>query len=217
MADFEKINRSQWAREEYFAHYFSQVPCTYSMTVSVDITSVRKRGLRLYPTMLYVLAQSVNRHSEFRAGWDQDGELGVFTVMHPSYTVFHQDTETFSNLWTEYTPSYPQFCAAYAQDIRTYGKIHRMEPKPDTPPNSFPVSMLPWVELEGFHLDLEKGFSYLTPIFTMGKFREEAGRILLPLSVQVHHAVCDGFHVSRLILEVRQALQECRFAECAEG
>ena len=27
-------------------------------------------------------------------------------------------------------------------------------------------------------------------------------RVLLPLAVQVHHAVCDGFHLSRLIADV---------------
>lgn len=35
---FEKIDRDTWARKEYFEHYFSNVPCTYSMTVKLDIT-----------------------------------------------------------------------------------------------------------------------------------------------------------------------------------
>ena len=36
----------------------------------------------------------------------------------------------------------------------------------------------------------------------MGRFRQEGERVLLPLAVQVHHAVCDGFHLSRLIADV---------------
>ena len=31
------------------------------------------------------------------------------------------------------------------------------------------------------------------PGFTMAKFQQEGDRVLLPVSVQVHHAVCDGF------------------------
>lgn len=44
MADFTPVDRSSWSREPWFAHYFSQVPCTYSMTVSLDITPIRQRG-----------------------------------------------------------------------------------------------------------------------------------------------------------------------------
>ena len=36
---------------------------------------------------------------------------------------------------------------------------------------------------------------FLLPIFTMGKFFERDGKRLLPLAIQVHHAVCDGYHL----------------------
>lgn len=29
---FEKIDRSSWKRNEYFEHYFTNIPCTYSIT-----------------------------------------------------------------------------------------------------------------------------------------------------------------------------------------
>lgn len=57
------------------------------------------------------------------------------------------------------------------------------------------MSMVPWASFEAFHLNLQKGYDYLPPIFTMGRFHEEGGKVLLPLAVQVHHAVCDGFHL----------------------
>lgn len=37
------------------------------------------------------------------------------------------------------------------------------------------------------------------PVFTMAKFQQEGDRVLLPVSVQIHHAVCDGFHAARFI------------------
>ena len=40
---FEKIDKNSWNRKEYFDHYFASVPCTYSMTVKVDITQIIKR------------------------------------------------------------------------------------------------------------------------------------------------------------------------------
>lgn len=63
---FEKVDSNSWERKEYFEHYFSNVPCTYSMTVKVDITKIIEKQMKLYPAMLYYIATIVNRHSEFR-------------------------------------------------------------------------------------------------------------------------------------------------------
>ena len=188
---FEKIDRSSWKRNEYFEHYFTNVPCTYSMTVKLDITQIKKKRMKLYPAMLYYLATIVNRHSEFRTAINQAGELGTYDEMIPSYTIFHEDTETFSNLWTPYIPDFEAFSMAYANDMQRYGSNYGMIGKPDVPENVFNVSMIPWSTFDGFNLNLQKGYDYLIPIFTMGKYYQENGRTILPLAIQVHHAVCD--------------------------
>ena len=203
---FEKIDRSSWKRNEYFEHYFTNVPCTYSMTVKLDITQIKKKRMKLYPAMLYYLATIVNCHSEFRTAINQEGELGIYDEMIPSYTIFHEDTETFSDLWTEYMPNIEAFSRACENDIQLYGSNHGMIGKPDAPENVFTVSMIPWSTFESFNLNLQKGYDYLIPIFTLGKYYEEDGSIVLPLAVQVHHAVCDGFHICRFVNELQELI-----------
>ena len=78
-----------------------------------------------------------------------------------------------------------------------------MTGNPGVPENIFTVSMIPWTTFEGFNLNLQKGYNYLLPIFTLGKYFQEKGRTLLPLAIQVHHAVCDGFHICRFINELQ--------------
>lgn len=146
---FEVIDINGWKRREYFEHYFTNIPCTYSMTVKLDITQIKKKRMKLYPAMLYYLATIVNRHSEFRTAINQAGELGIYDEMIPSYTVFHEDTETFSNLWTEYMPNIEKFSRAYENDIRLYGSNYGMIGKPDVPENVFTVSMIPWSTFDG--------------------------------------------------------------------
>lgn len=196
---FTPIDQAHWARKEYFDHYFSHVPCTYSAVFKLDITRLRRQGRKLYPTMLYHITTEVNRWKEFRTALDSTGRLGFYDQMHPCYTIFHKESETFSNLWTEYSPDYETFCEAYRRDMDKYGKNSGLVIKPGTPENTFPVSMLPWASFEGFNLNLQKGYDFLLPIFTMGRYYEEGGRTLLPLAVQVHHAVCDGFHLCRFV------------------
>lgn len=206
--EFRVIDQQQWGRREYFEHYTAAVPCTYSMCVRLDITALVKAEVKLYPAMLYALTTIVNRHEEFRTAYNPQGQVGVFSQMMPCYTVFHRDSELFSNLWTEFSPNYTQFLHAYQQDLAAYGQVQRMEAKPGTPANTFPVSMIPWTTFEGFHLHLQKGYEYLLPIFTMGQYQSEGGRYWLPLSVQVHHGVCDGFHVCRFIRELQELVED---------
>ena len=203
---FKIIDRENWSRKEYFEHYFSNVPYTYSMTTKLDITKIIESKKKLYPAMLYYLTTIVNRHVEFRIAFNKDNELGAYDEMLPCYTIFHKDTETFSNLWTVYCKDYEEFYKMYENDLRQYGNQKGMFGKPDVPDNCFTVSMIPWVSFEGFNLNLQKGYDYLLPIFTMGKYYEENGRILLPLAIQVHHAVCDGFHLCRFINELQELI-----------
>ena len=203
---FRLINKTNWTRKEIFDHYFSNIPCTYSITTKIDITKIRKANLKLYPTMLYCLTTIANRHDEFKTSFNEEGLLGIYTELCPCYTIFHKDTETFSNLWTQYVPSLSEFRAAYEKDLSIYGQQHAFIAKPNLPPNYFTVSMLPWTSFEGFNLNLQKGYDYLKPIFTMGKYFQEDHKILLPIAIQVHHAVCDGFHVCRFINELQELL-----------
>lgn len=205
--NFNIINKDHWGRKEYFDHYFSEIPCTYSMTVKLDITKIKNSDRKLYPTMLYFITKVVNRHSEFRTTFDVDGNLGIFDKMLPCYTVFNKETETFTNIWTEYSDDYNVFCKLYEKDIDMFSSEKKMIAKPDIPENNFPVSMIPWTTFEGFNLNLQKGYGYLLPIFTMGKCYIESGRYILPLAIQVHHAVCDGFHVSRFVNELQELIE----------
>ncbi|MCI7473280.1 MAG: type A chloramphenicol O-acetyltransferase [Clostridiales bacterium] len=202
--EFHPIHLDSWARREHFEHYLTEVPCTYSLTAKLDITPLVEAGVKLYPTMLHLLARAVNRHPEFRMDFDADGNLGCYTTVHPCYTIFHKDSETFSNLWTAYIADYEAFCRAYRQDQQQYGGNHSMMAKPDVPPNAFPVSMLPWESFDGFQLNLQKGYRYLLPIFTMGRYEREGERCRMPISIQVHHGACDGFHVCRLLSELKE-------------
>ena len=79
--------------------------------------------------MLYGITTIVNRHEEFRTAQNDNGEVGIYSDMIPCYTIFHKDTETFSNLWTEYDPDYQRFRKAYEDDLSQYGEVQGMNGK----------------------------------------------------------------------------------------
>lgn len=205
---FKKININNWNRKEYFEHYFSNIPCTYSMTIKLDITKIKSKNIKLYPTMLYYITNIVNKHDEFKTAFNENNELGIYDEMIPCYTIFHKDTKTFSNIWTKYTPNINDFYDEYENDLKQYGNKKELNAKPNIPSNIFNVSMIPWTTFESFNLNLQKGYTYLSPIFTLGRYYKADERFLMPLYIQVHHAVCDGFHVCQFLNELQDLINK---------
>ncbi len=209
-----KVDMEQYPRREHYEHYLHHVRCGYGMTVQLDVTDLagwtKAQGVSFYAAEIYLLARLVNRHPEFRMCRNEAGDLGYWECSHPSYTVFHPETETFSVLWTEYAEDFSDFYRNYQADLLAYGGNPGFEGKPGTPPNTFDVSSIPWAHYTDFHLDLFDGGGYLLPIFTLGQYAEVNGRRLLPVTAQVHHAVCDGYHLSRFFRELQQLAEESR-------
>ena len=204
------VDMEHWARSEHFRHYLDAVNCRYGMTDTLDITeflpALKAKGGKFYPAVIYLLARCVNARAEFRMSLDEQGRLFYYDRLDPSYTIFHQDTETFSCLWTSYTDCFADFQQSYLEDVKNFGGCHAMAAKPAG--QTIDISCLPWRSFSEFHLDLPDARRFLLPIFTIGRYFERDGRTLLPLSVQVHHAVCDGFHLCRLFDDCQQLIDQ---------
>lgn len=50
---FTKIDINNWTRKEYFDHYFDNTPCTYSMTVKLDISKLKKDGKIISDSLIW--------------------------------------------------------------------------------------------------------------------------------------------------------------------
>ncbi len=64
------------------------------------------------------------------------------------------------------------------------------------------------VSFTSFDLNVANMDNFFAPVFTMGKYYTQGDKVLMPLAIQVHHAVCDGFHVGRMLNELQQYCDE---------
>lgn len=204
------VDLSQWGRKEHFEAFQSFAQCTFSQTVQLDITSllktVKQNGYKFYPTFIYIISRLVNKHAEFRMAM-KDGELVIWDSVNPGYTIFHEQTETFSSLWSYYHKDINHFLKTYSEDIAQYGDDLAYFPK-EFIENMFFVSANPWVSFTSFNLNVANINNFFAPVFTIGKYYTQGDKVLMPLAIQVHHAVCDGFHVGRLLNEIQQYCDE---------
>lgn len=198
---FHLIDIDSWPRKEFYEHFINEVVCSYSLTVNLDITALK--GERLYPAMIWLLTKTVNEMPEFRTSLTEEG-LGIYDSMHPMYTVFNKENKNFSGIWSYFSEEYAEFLRSYDADAREYSKSTRYAPKKGTPPNSFNISMAPWTTFTSFNINVYDEGKFLLPIFTMGKHFEQDGKRLLPLAIQAHHAVCDGYHIGLFVEKLQK-------------
>ena len=200
---FNLIDIENWDRKEYYEHFISEVVCTYSVAVNLDITPLQ--GQRLYPAMIWLLTKTVNEMPQFRTSLTKEG-LGIYDSMHPMYTLFNKESKTFSGIWSYFSEDYDEFLKRYVADEKEYSKSTRYAPKDGTPENSFNISMVPWLEFTSLNINVFDDGKFLLPIFTMGKYFERDEKRLLPLAIQVHHAVCDGYHVGLFVEKLQEKI-----------
>lgn len=203
---FEKLNLETWERGPVFRHFIRELRCVMSLTAEVDITDflrvLHERGYRFYPAMMWVVSSAVNSREEFRLGYDAQGNPGIWDYVSPYYADFHKGDEKFVKLATEYHPDFRIFYGRFLEDVQRFRKMRGFDLK-ELPPNTFDVSCLPWVRYKSFDIHVFDSGTYLAPVITWGKYAEDCrGRIQLPLTMNIHHAAADGFHLCRFFSDV---------------
>ncbi|HIZ09928.1 MAG TPA: hypothetical protein H9726_05510 [Candidatus Borkfalkia avicola] len=206
--NYEIINTETWERGELFRFYIEKLRNVMSMTVDTDVTKlvsfVRAHGLKFYPAMMWAVSKAVNGRAEFRYGW-KDGDLVRWDYVSPYYADFHGEDERFVKLVTEYSGDLSEFHARFLADRERYKDLRAFDLK-EIPPNTFDVSCLPWVRYRSFDIHVFDEGRYLAPVVTWGRFETENGKTVMPLSVNIHHAVADGWHLSRLFADVQEII-----------
>ena len=134
-----------------------------------------------------------------------EGGAGIWQVSHPNFTVFHREDETFSDLWTEYDPSFAAFYEKWEQVLDTYGDRRGIKGRPDQPVNFFCISCVPWLDYTGYATN-SVGDPALFPIITFGKYTKEQDHYTLPLTVTISHAASDGYHISQFFEMLQENL-----------
>lgn len=207
--NYTRVNLNEWNRGNLFKSYIDNMRIVMSLTVDIDVTKlvtfIKNNNLNFYPSMIWIVSKVVNAHDEFKYGWDETGNLIKWNFISPSYVDFHNEDENFTKLVTTYSDNLFEFHNRFMAD-KEKNKLERGFVK-NQPLNFFDVSCLPWIKYKNFDIHVFDEGVFLAPVITWGKYEmEQQGRIIMPLSMNIHHAVADGFHLSRFFIEVQKLI-----------
>ena len=206
--NYKKIDMATWPRRELYRFYMEDLKLTMNMTVEMDVTHIlafsREKGLKFHSVMMHTVGRVLNARDEFRYSITPEGELIQWDYISPSYTDFHPENEHFVKFVTEYSTDLEDFCARVETDKERYkdgwGFI------PDQPLNVYDISCVPWVTYQALTLHVDAGGPCLFPVVLWGKYEEKDGKTVMPVTMNINHAVCDGFHICRFFNDLQAAM-----------
>lgn len=101
-------------------------------------------------------------------------------------------------MYTYYYPDYSLFYEKALFDLEEAKKSHNYSLSPESHPNWFDASFIPWLSYDSLNIELPDGYLHFPPFANWGKYREENSRLMMPLSIRMNHTIADGFLVANV-------------------
>ena len=193
----KKVDMSTWKRREHFDFFASMDDPFYGVVANVDFTDCHSEakadGASFFLYSLHKIMKAVNQIEEFRTRIEEN-DVVLYDTIHVSPTIGREDG-SFGFGYFQYYQDRDEF-------IRKANiEIERVKSKPGLCVGDWRIgsdlvyfSAVPWITFTG--LKHAKSFSKndSVPRISTGKIFKEGGRIKMPVSLDMHHGLADGFH-----------------------
>ena len=203
------IDLARWNRREQFAFFSAFEEPFFGLVATVDCTRALAEAKRLgVPFFLYYLhaaLHAVNEVEAFRYRIE-DGQVVCYDRIHASATIGRAD-HTFGFSFIEHHDALADFLPQAQAEIAAVQASAGLRLNAETGrPDVIHFSALPWVRFTG--LSHARSFTHpdSCPKVSVGHTYAEGAATLLPVSVNIHHGLADGYHVGLFLAAFQQRL-----------
>lgn len=218
--NYKVIDKDKYYRKDIYKHFSEDCKCSTCMTGRIDVTEFKelckKTGTGFFLNFTYLVARVLNSRDDYKMGYlYKTDQLICYDKINPTLYVFHEDTETCTPVYSNYYEDYETFYKNALDDLNRAKDTREYLLDEENHPNWFDASYLPWFSYDSVSVELPDGYLYFNPIVHWGKYREENGRLMMPVSVRLNHAVCDGYLVAKVFTLLEEEIKN--FNEFLKG
>jgi chloramphenicol O-acetyltransferase type A len=203
------LDLATWKRRQLYEFFIDYAQPHFNVCTRLDVTNlrtiVRQRKIKFSLAIHYFGLRIANELEPFRYRL-KDGGVFVYDVIDGGTTVLLPN-ETFSYAYFGYKRDFQQFIEEMSNAVDQV-RNGTGELKPTMRDDVIYHTTLPWISFTSFSHARTPGRGMSIPRFVFGKFVEEQGRLMMPFSVEVHHALMDGIDVGRYLNNFEQALAD---------
>jgi chloramphenicol O-acetyltransferase type A len=203
------LDIATWSRREHFELFRGFASPFFSVCVEVDATVAWEKSRQqgspsFYVATLFHSLRAANATDAFRMRVRGD-RVWVHDSVRASATILRED-ETFGFGIFPPAPTLEEFGRHASGEVAAARRVAPLVlPRPGEDDLIY-HSSLPWMRFTAFTNALNGGKDSV-PRVVFGKCVEHDGRWLMPVAVEVHHALVDGLDVARYLDRLQECLQ----------
>lgn len=203
------IDMTTYARKAHFDYFRSLAYPYVGVTAEMDITDFRRatkqHGCNFFHSFLWCVSQAANRIPQLRQRQAGDG-IVEYDFCPTSHTVARED-ETYVYCDLNANCPYTEFLPYAEKTQRAAIEGGDIDRAPGEEEPLLFISCMTWLSHTALTLPTPIPADS-NPRITWGKFFERDGKTLIPVSLQVNHALADGLHMSRFYKYLEEKLAE---------
>lgn len=194
------IDIESWIRKEHYLFFSKFEEPFFGVTVKVDCsktyTSARQQGVSFFLSYLYKALKAANETENFRYRII-DNQVFCFNSVNASPTI-NRPNGTFGFAYIDYSDDEKEFYS------NAQTEIARIKNSPSLMPsvsgqNVIHFSALPWLDFTSVSHARSFSFPDSSPKISFGKVIDCNGQKTMSVSIHVHHALMDGYHVGLFV------------------
>ncbi|THB72157.1 MAG: hypothetical protein D6B25_17375 [Desulfobulbaceae bacterium] len=201
------INQDNWPRKCAFQFFHQYETPQFNICADLVITDtyrlLQEAGIHKFTAFLWLVCKAANSVEEIRYRLSGDQVLS-YEVVHPSFTWLKED-KTLTFCLAHYNDEISQFFANVRESVN--------QTEPDlvtaddqTPADVLYISCLPWINFRSISHPIKNDDSGAIPRITWGKFCQSGTDWNMPVSLQMHHGLADGYHAGLFFERLQEML-----------
>lgn len=208
------IDLETWERKAHFEFFYKADYPQFNVCMNLDISRfihfVKDKNLSFYFSMIFAVTEVVNTIDDFRYRI-RDGKVVLHDKVHPSFT--YLDSSEKSGLFKLVTVD----MSGSIYDFVLRAGENALNQKEYFLPDSLAgrddliyITCLPWISFTHTSHTITLNRNDSVPRISWGKYFREGERMMLPFSVQVNHAVADGYQVGIFVETLQNYLDNLK-------
>ncbi len=205
MNAYKIIDENNWARAAHCKIFRNYVEPAFCVTFEVDVKNflaqIKNRGLSFTLSMIYAVCKCANEIENFRYRF-LNGQIVLFEKIDTAFTWLDENSELFKVVNVPMCDNLENYVEMAKLAIKNQREYFTAPLGNDV----FQCSPLPFLTYTHISHTISGNKDNATPLFDWGKYRAVEDKLLMPLSVQVHHSFVDGLHIGRFVDKLQNYL-----------
>ncbi len=203
------LDLNQWNRKDHFEFFSKYDNPFFGIVTEIDCTLAydytKKNGISFFAYYLYKSITAINKIDELKLRV-VNKKVVMFDEIHASSTI-GRDDGTFGFSFIKYSSDSMNFYNDLKEEIRRVQRTRGLNiNENDIRADVVHYSTLPWNKFTGLSHARNFNSDDTVPKITFGKIFTVQDKKMMPIAIDAHHGLADGFHIAKYLEEFQRLM-----------